>query len=402
MKKFISYEESLKKIEELSIKPLGEEEVFISDSLDRILAQDIVANENSPEYPTSSMDGYAIKHEDLKSKKIKILRDNPAGLDIEDEVQEGICIKTFTGSLMPKGSDTLIPIENVTVEDDYIIIDKEVPKSFAIREIGENYKKDEVLIKSGTKVGYAEISVMASLNKANVKVYKKPIVAVACTGNEILDVGEEQTNKAQIRSSNHYTIEALSKKYGADVLRLGIVKDDKTTITNAIKDALSKSDIVVTTGGVSVGDYDFVKDVVKDSLGADVVFQGVKIKPGQHILVAQKNKKIILALPGFAYSATVTFILYGLPIILKLLSKKGDLKIVDAILTEETLLKGNKTTFSSANLYNENAQYFVGFKNKKHGSSAIISNLLNNSAFIIQNEDEGIAQKGDKVKVIVV
>lgn len=402
MKKFISYQESMQKIEELSIKPLAIEEVFISNSLDRVLAGDIVAQNNSPEYPTSSMDGYAIKYEDQKKKKIKILRDNPAGTDIEECVEEGICIKTFTGSLMPKGSDTLIPIENVEVDGEYIIINQEVEKGFAIRAVGENYAKGEVLIKSGTKVGYAQISVMASLNKVNVKVYKKPTVAVACTGNEILDIGEEQTNKAQIRSSNHLTIEALAKGYGADVLQLGVVKDDKQTITDTIKTALDGADIVVTTGGVSVGDYDFVKDVVKESLGAEVVFQGVHIKPGQHILFAKKGNKLILALPGFAYSSTVTFILYGLPILLKMLAQGGELKVVDAILKEDLVKKGDKTTFSSSHISIEDGRYYVSFKNKKQGSSAIISNLLDNSAFIIQNEEHRTHKKGDKVKVILV
>ena len=402
MKKFISYEESLEKLSNLDIKPISFEEVFISDSLDRILAIDIIADENSPKYPTSSMDGYAIKFEDQKLKKLRILRDNPAGTHIEDIVEEGTCIKTFTGSLMPKGTDTLIPIEMVDVVDDDIIINEEVKKQFAIREVGENYKKDEILIKKGTKIGYAEIGVMASLNIPNIKVSKKPMVAIACTGSEILDVGEEQTNEAQIRSSNHLTIEALAKKYGADVYQMGIVKDDKDSITDTIKKALENSDIVVTTGGVSVGDYDFVKEVVIEELDAKLIFQGVRIKPGQHIIVAKKDEKIIISLPGFAYSSTVTFILYGVPLILQMLGSSKSLEIVDAILDEDKVNKIQKTAFAACNLALRDGEYHVDFEGKRMGSSAILTNMLYGTVLLIQDEDTNLNKKGDKVKVLKV
>ncbi len=400
MKKYISYEESLQEINNLDIKTKDFEEVFISDSLDRILAVDIVADENSPKYPTSAMDGYAIKFEEQKLGKLKILRDNPAGTQVDDEVENTTCIKTFTGSLMPKGSDTLIPIEKVSVEGEYIIINEEVPFNFAVREVGENYSEGEILIKKGTKIGYAEIGVMASLNTVNVKVTKKPVVAIACTGSEILDVGEEQTNEAQIRSSNHLTIEALAKKYGADVYQMGIIKDDKESITNGIKEALDNANIVVTTGGVSVGDYDFVKDVVIEELDADLIFQGVRIKPGGHIIVAKKGDKMIISLPGFAYSSTVTFILYGMPLVLRMLGGDESLEIVDAILDEDKANKIPKTAFAACNLTLKDGEYHVDFEGKKTGSSAILTNMLYNTALIIQDESTDLNVKGDKVKVI--
>ncbi len=400
MKKFITYQESIQKLQKLDIDQIFTQEVFISDSLDRVLAEDIIANEDFPKYPTSSMDGYAIRYDDQKFEKLKILRDNPAGSEIEDEVSEGVCIKTFTGSLMPKGSDTLIPIENVEVSGDEIIIKQEVIKDFAVRKVGENYFKGEVLIKKGTKIGYAEIGVMAGLNISNVKVTKKPIVAVASTGSEILDVGEKRTNEAQIRSSNHLTIEALVKKFGAEPIQMGVVKDDRDTITKVITKALESADIVVTTGGVSVGDYDFVKDVVKDTLGADVVFQGVSIKPGQHVLLAKKDQKIILSLPGFAFSSTVTFVLYGVPIILKMLGLKGELEMIDATLKQDLKKRSPKTTFSTCNISIDNGEYYIDFENKKQGSSAILTNMLYNSGLVIQEGDIDINTKGEKVKVI--
>ena len=401
MKKFISYNESLNILNSIKYENKSKQKLFISDSLGYILAQDIIALENSPAFETSAMDGYAFKHEDIATGKLKIVDYNPAGSVVESSVTQNTCIKTFTGSLMPKGSDTLIPIENVTAEGEYIIINKEVPKNFAVRTVGENYKDGEVLITQGTKIDFAHIGVMASLNIVQVDVYSKPIVAIASTGSEILDLGETQTNDAQIRSSNHITLEAIAKKNGASVRQLGVVKDDKESITNLLTTALATSDIVVTTGGVSVGDYDYVKDVIKDELGAEVLFQGVNIKPGQHILFAQKGEKFIIGLPGFAYSSTVTFLLYVLPLIFKFKGGSESLNIIDAIIDEHYPKKAPKTIFSACNVNFKDGNYHVDFDGKKNGTSAILTNMLGNPGLLIQEEESESLSQGDKVKVIL-
>ncbi len=141
MRNFINYDESLTILSNIDFKEKTKEKLFLTNSIGRVLACDIIANDNSPEYPTSGMDGYAIKYDDQKSEFIKIIDKNPAGLVVDSNVIHGVCIKTFTGSLMPEGSDTLIPIENVEVSGDEIKIIKKVPFGFATREIGENYKK---------------------------------------------------------------------------------------------------------------------------------------------------------------------------------------------------------------------------------------------------------------------
>jgi molybdopterin molybdotransferase len=401
MKKFITYNQSIEILNSIKNSNLSSQKLNLIDSLNRILAQDIIAMENSPAFETSGMDGYAIKHEDLKLEKIKIIDKNPAGTVVESTVINETTIKTFTGSLMPQGSDTLIPIENVTVQNEYIIINKEVPKGFAVREIGENYKENELLIKKGTLIDFAQIGVMASLNIVQVSVYTKPTIAIASTGSEILDLGEEQTNDAQIRSSNHITLEAIAKKHGANVIQMGIVKDDKTSITNLLKNALLSSDIVVTTGGVSVGDYDYVKDVIKEELQCEVLFQGVNIKPGQHILFAKKGEKFIIGLPGFAYSSTVTFLLYILPLLFKMKGSNESLNIVDAIMDENFPKKGNKTNFTACNVNFKEGSYHVDFEGKKHGTSAILTNMLGSPGLLVQEEISDDLSIGDKVKVIL-
>lgn len=401
MKKFINYNQSLEIVNSIKAPLNKTNKVYITNSLQKILAQDIIASENSPAFETSAMDGYAIKHEDLSLGKLQIIDKNPAGTMIISEVTTGTCIKTFTGSLMPKGSDTLIPIENVTVQSNTIIINKEVAKNFAVRAIGENYKQNEILIKKGTLIDFAQIGVMASLNIVQVEVYIQPTIAIASTGSEILDVGQTQTNDSQIRSSNHLTLEAIAKKNGANVLQMGIVKDDKESITSLLKNALISADIVVTTGGVSVGDYDFVKDVIKEDLDCEVLFQGVNIKPGQHILFAKKDEKFIIGLPGFAYSSTVTFLLYVLPLIYKLKGGNEKLNIVEAICDENFPKKFNKTAFTACNVEFQNGSYHINFDGKKSGSSAILTNMLENCALLFQDENSNALSKGDKVKVIL-
>ena len=400
-KKFISYVESLEILENIILKDKATRLLPLMESLGKVLACDIVASENNPEYPTSAMDGYAIKFDDQSLESIKISGVNPAGSDNENDVVKGFCIKTFTGSLMPNGSDTLIPIENVEVQGENIKIIQSVPFGFAVRDTGESYRANEILIKSGTRIGFAEIGVIAGLNMAYVKVLRTPTIAVASTGSEILDLGEISTNKAQIRSTNHLTLEALGRIYGADVKQMGVVKDDKNSILRLIKSSLETSDIVVTTGGVSVGDYDFVKDIIKDELDATILFQGVNIKPGQHIIVAQKDDKFIVGLPGFAYSSTVTFILYVLPILFKLKGSDEKLKIVKAILNTKLNAKGNKTTFEACNLQLKDGKYYADFDCKKSGTSAILTNMLGNIGLLIQNEVKAPLNVGDLVDVII-
>ena len=397
---FMHFDESMQMIEDLAIKNYKMKELPLMESQGYILAEDIIADHNSPEFPTSAMDGYAILHEDLGLGRLKIASINPAGSDLKEEVSSGICIKTFTGSLMPHGADTLIPIENVEVDSDEIIIKTEGPQGFAVREPGENYAKGQLLIAKGSKIDFPQIGVMASLNVTHVTVYEKPTVAILSTGSELLELGEEQTSDAQIRSSNNYILEAIVKKYDGVPLQLGCIKDDKETITKNISEALEKSDIVVTTGGVSVGDFDFVKDVIYE-LGCDVVFKGVRVKPGQHIMVARKEDKFIIGLPGFAYSSTVTALLYLVPLIEKLQQGKSAMRRVKAKLKEPFIKRAKKAEFTACNISLTEGEYYVDFQDKKVGSSAILTNMLGDAALLVTSEEEGSKEVGDEVSVVL-
>jgi molybdopterin molybdotransferase len=383
----LSYEASQNMLDLLRVNANRFERVPLSDSLGRVLAEDIVAEYNDPQFPTASMDGYALKHEDLELGVLSVLGDNPAGHDEQRTLKTGECIKTFTGSMMPHGADTLIQIESVT-------------KGSSVRPIGEGYKSGDILITKGTKIGFAEIGVMAGLNQVMVKVVIRPRVGVIATGSEILDLGENSDNPAQIRSSNNYTLAALFEQAGAEVIQLGTAPDDKNAIMQTFQTALESVDILVSTGGVSVGDYDFVKDIVP-RLGASVVFKGVAIKPGRHIMVAQMESKFILALPGFAYSSTVTGILYALPLISKMLGKKEPFKIVAAKLQGDFKKRSPFSEFTACNVTVEDGEYFVNFEGKKVGSSAILTNMLGGSALMIAGEDDKFLDAGTYVNVLL-
>jgi molybdopterin molybdotransferase len=400
--KLLSYETSQTMLDLLDVGSFRSENLPLSATLGRILADDIVAQFNDPQFPTASMDGYAVKYTDLDSESIIILGDNPAGSDEQRVLESGECIKTFTGSMMPEGADTLIQIENVSVSEDSdkIYIDEKVPFGSSVRPIGEGYSAGDILIKKGTKIGFAEIGVMAGLNKVMVKVALKPRVAVISTGSEILDLGEQADNPAQIRSSNNYTLCALFEQAGAEAIQLGTAPDDRDSIMETFENALASADILISTGGVSVGDYDFVKDIVP-RLGAEVVYKGVAIKPGKHIMVAQREGKFILALPGFAYSSTVTSILYGLPLVSKMLGKSKPYVTVEAKLSESFTKRSRLTEFTACNVEVEDGKYFVNFKDKKVGSSAILTNMLDGSALMVTGEDDGNLEEGTFVNVIL-
>jgi len=195
-------------------------------------------------------------------------------------------------------------------------------------------------------------------------------------------------------------LEAIVQKYGGMPVQHGCIKDDKESITAAIADALAQSDIVVTTGGVSVGDFDFVKDVIYE-LGCEVLFKGVHIKPGQHIMVARKGDKFIVGLPGFAYSSTVTALLYLVPLITKLQHGTFALRKLKATLKEPFAKRTKKAEFTACNLTFASGEYFVDFQDKKVGSSAILTNMLGSTALLITQEEDTSKSAGEAVEVLL-
>lgn len=399
MKQWAKYEDTIEALKQSFTKRAKVEYVNLLDSHGRILARNLKAEENSPKAPTSDMDGYAVRFEDQELGELKIVSYVPAGTDTSVKVGKGECIKTFTGSLMSDVSDTLIPIENVEVSGDKIIIHEKVKKGFSVRPVGEAYKKDDILIKKGTTIGYAEVATLAEQGKVQIPVFIKPKVAILATGDEIVDVGEPITRESQIRSSNHVAIASITKEVGCEPILLGTARDDKELIKRRILEGLETADVVVTTGGVSVGDYDFVKDVVLE-VGVDMIVEGAGIKPGRHVRVVKVGEKYILALPGFPYSSIVSFYLYGVRLLEYWLHKDYERRFCEAIIDEDYEKRSKFMEFTACNLTQNGTSFYVDLENKIKGSSAIVINLLQNATLLCVPVDTKFIKKGEKVKVL--
>ena len=392
----MSYEDSLKILKDTVEIWDKVEKIAITDALDRNIAHDVIADKNYPAKPVSAMDGYAFAYDDSLSE-LELITDLPAGSDKEIKISGNKCVKTFTGSLMSEGSDTLVPVENVEASGSKITIKKGVSKGFAVRAVGESYKKGEILIKKGTKLSYAEIVLLAELGIFHISVFIRPRVAIIATGSEIKDLGEPLENAAQIHSSNHIGIAMQIRKMGAEPILCEIVKDEATLVKKAIINALKSADILITTGGVSMGDYDFVKDTLKENFS--VIIDKAAVKPGRHIKIAKSGEKYIFALPGFPYSAMVMCVLY-VRVLINLWLGNDEPKIT-AIMDEDYKKRSPFLEFTAVNLENREGKNFVNLNGKKLGSSAIVNNLTNKAALLMIPMDKEILKKGEIVEVLM-
>ncbi len=395
MKDFMSYADSLKILKDTISAWEKVEKVAITDALDRNIAYDVKAAENYPAKPVSAMDGYAFAFKDSLNE-LELITDLPAGSDKGLHVEGSKCVKTFTGSLMSEGTDTLVPVENVEVSGSKIIIKKSVPKGFAVREVGESYKKGEILIKKGTRLTYAEIALLAELGVFHVSVFIRPRVAILATGSEIKDLGEPLDSPAQIHSSNHVGIAMQICKMGAEPILCEIVRDKAELVEKAIINALKSADILVTTGGISMGDYDFVKGALNENFS--LIIEGAAIKPGRHIRVAKSGDKYIFALPGFPYSAMVMCVLY-VRVLINTWFSQEEPKIT-AIMDEDYKKRSPFLEFTAVNLENRDGKIFVNLNGKKLGSSAIVNNLTNEAALLIIPKETEFIAKGEVVEVL--
>ncbi len=378
----ISYNESLKILHKYIQAYEKVEKISLTECLDRILAVDIIALENYPKFLTSAMDGYAIKFDD-QDENLKIIGEVPAGIFPTFNIKSKECVKTFTGSLMSEGSDTLVPIEKVEVKNNILIIKEKVSKGFAVRKVGESYKKGEILLKKGIKIGYSEIALLAELGYFHISVFIKPIVGILSSGDEIKDLGETLDHPAQIHSSNHVAIANMAKKLHCQARIFPLLKDDKEKTQNTLKQALNSCDILITTGGVSMGDFDFLKQVIKDY---EIIIDKADVKPGRHIKIAKFEDKFIFALPGFPYSAMVMFNLYVRELLNAWLLQEKNYKF-QAFLSEDYKKKSPHLEFVACNIEFKNGKIFANLKGKKEGSSAIINNLNNQAALLIASDN---------------
>lgn len=291
---------------------LGCEKVGLLEAHGRVLAEDIIAPRDNPPWDNSAMDGFAVRWEDIKQDhaitkipELKVVEDVPAGKIADRSVGVGEAIRIMTGAPVPPGADTVVRVEFTEPANDYVRIMK--PESGVranIRPKGEDVKQGDCIIAQGTQLRPAEIGMLAILAKSFVLVYQRPRVAILSTGDELADL-DEQFDENKIINSNSYGIAAAVQEAGGIPLLLGIAKDDPDSLKKKILQGLT-CDIVVLSGGVSMGDYDFTKPVFAE-LGAEMNFWKLAIRPGQPVAFGKIQGKLAFGLPGNPVSSMVTF-----------------------------------------------------------------------------------------------
>ena len=375
-----------------SARPLEIEIIDFMDSLGRVLAEDIFSDMNMPPFDKSAMDGYACRNEDLKNE-LEVLEVIGAGYNPTKTITENTCSKIMTGAKVPKGADTVIVIEAVEELTNGKI--KYRAKTFKsnICLLGEDVKIGDQVISKGIKIKAKHIPVLASVGKVKVAVFKKPKVAVISTGDELVEP-HVVPKDSQIRNSNAYQLIAQFKEMGVDAKYIGIALDNKESTNKMLQKAIDyNADIIVGSGAVSVGDFDFVPNAVQD-LGFEFLFHGVATKPGKRTLFGKKGNQFFLGVPGNPVASFIQFQMLLKPFINKLMGNNDgftDLKLelshdferknAKRLSFEPVLIKDNKVELASYN------------------GSADLTSLANADGVMIVDKDVFRINKGDTVYV---
>ncbi|WP_019500998.1 gephyrin-like molybdotransferase Glp [Pseudanabaena sp. PCC 6802] len=297
--------------------------IALTDALGRVLARDVASAMDFPHFDNSAMDGYALRYEDLaQTTKLSIVdADIPAGTGVPKPLERGQCARIFTGGMLPEGADTVVMQEDAERDGNSLNLKIEPQQGDYVRRRGEFYRAGSTLIPSGARISASELGVLAAAQCKIVDVYRQPVVAILSTGSELVDLyADRSLTPGQIIDSNQYALTALVKQAGAIAYPIGIVPDRQEELLAAITRAIAVADVVISSGGVSVGDYDYV-DRLLDRIGADICIRACAIKPGKPLTVAtiparsqaeapdrkSQRSKLYFGVPGNPASAMVCF-----------------------------------------------------------------------------------------------
>jgi len=414
--KMISVDEALEYVMK-HFEPLEPEEVEILDTLDRVLAEDVYSDTDIPPFDNSAMDGYAVRAADTVGAShkapitLRVIANLAAGYTTVLVVEAGTAIRIMTGAPLPAGADAVVRFEETSEglpadertdrrildweQGAWIEVFKQVIVGENVRRAGEDIHKGELVLAEGTILRPQEIGVLASLGRARVRVIRRPRVAILATGDELIGV-DEPLAPGKIRNSNEYSNAALVQRYGGIPVRLGIARDDVEELTAKIREGLAERvDLFLTSAGVSVGDYDVVKDV----LGAEgeMHFWQVRMKPGKPLAFGEIQGVPLLGLPGNPVSAMVSFEQFARPAILKMLGKTRLRKpTVEAILEEDVESSGRRS-FKRAVITKRDGEYYASVTGPQ-GSGVLTSMVKANGLAVIP---EGIRhlKAGERVTV---
>ena len=393
---FVSLNEAISLCQETQIK-LNSEIIPISESINRIVSTDIRAMVNDPGFDNSAMDGFAVIHSDTTSppSKLSIIGSLMAGSSDNHKLSSGQAIRIMTGAPIPQGADSIIPIEACTVNGDEVILNQPSKPHF-IRKLGENFAKGQIIFSPGEVMSPEKIALCAAAGVAKISVFKKLRIAVISTGDELKSL-DQKLEHGQIYESNSYGLAALVSIYGHDATRFPNVVDDLDTLRNTLNKAAENHDCIITSGGVSMGDKDFVRILMEQE--GEIKFWRVKMRPGSPPIFGSWNKVPIFGLPGNPVSSHVVFrAIVGKWLTSLTNSVDINNRQINAILAEDIKTQEGFTTFRRVELFVEGDVTFARLKGHQ-GSGNIAGIAMSDGLTIIEPDEMG--NKGDVCKIIL-
>lgn len=384
-----------------AVESVETECIALSQCGGRILAQDLVAQENVPAFDRSPYDGYALRAADTTAASkdepvtLRILEEIPAGAVPTKSVTAGTAAKVLTGAPIPVGADAVIMYEQTSFAGEAVTLYAPVKSGANIVLAGEDIKKGQVLAEDGTVIDTGLSGTLASLGMAEVLVYKKPLIGIISTGNEVTEVGQPLP-AGGIYNSNRYAISAALSGVGCDTKYFGTARDDVGDISRLIDLALSQCAAVVLTGGVSVGDYDLTPAAMERS-GVDILVKGVKIKPGMACAYGVKDDKLVLGFSGNPASSVTNLCAMALPAFKKLCGiKHPEHKLFDVILAGDFNKKSKATRFLRGRLDLTDGRVKIHIPSEQ--GNVIISSMIGCNAFAIVPAGSDRLQAGTVLK----
>lgn len=379
------------------------ERVELTNALGRILAEDVIADTDLPPFDRSQMDGYALRAADTETVPVKlsIVGESAAGRGWHSELKSGEAVRIMTGAPVPVGADSVQQVEltrEVAGTTEVEILEP-VALGRSIVKRGSEIKAGQTVLRAGEKINAETVAVLASFGYAQINVGKRPHVAILATGSELVPVNQKP-GQDQIRDSNNYAISACALLAGATVESLPLAGDDIAQLKQQIAAAAGRSDMIVTSGGVSVGRYDFTKTVLKE-LGAEIFFERVALRPGKPTVFARlPNGTLVFGLPGNPVSVSVTFNLFARVAILTMQGAAAtDLETATAVLSESVKPSKDRESYLPARLAaNENAQLIA--EPLKWGSSSDFVGFARATALIVVPEGHVALEAGSRVRVM--
>jgi len=376
--------------------------VTLTDAQNRVLSNDLYSHVNLPPFLKVEMDGYAVRSDDTRGASIKhptlleFIGRLTAGQNTHLTIEPGKTAAVATGSRVPKGANAVVMIEHAHLQDNTVQIFKRVECGENITLKGQDVKNGQILLKKGTWLTSQDLGLIASIGLGKVPVYKRPVVAVFSTGDELTEPGSK-LDDACIFESNRYMISSMVKEFGGEVVDLGICKDDRDAILYRLKKAL-KFDMVVVSGGASVGEKDYLPDLIKKLGKPGLIVHRIAMKPGSPTGLGIVNYKPIIISPGFPVSSFVAFYTFGRPLLLRILKTEG---LPESKLTARMAADINEHKFRRfvrVNVVKQNGSHWA--KPVSVSDAGLLSTLTKSNGIVIM-EDGSRLMKGEIVDVIL-